>query len=130
MKPLMAILIALAVLNFVGATMSLITISKTRNNEHAAKLLKLAQQPAPLPPMPANVVSALKPPMALPSPMPMGRFDHPSGMSITMPTNIVTIVTPPGYCLTNRPLFSISLEELVDFKRTNGSAVIWYFQRQ
>jgi hypothetical protein len=139
---LSAFLFMVAVLG--GGTMALSLLAQTESrSEHAAKLRKLAQQanqlaaeaePAPLPPMPANVVSALKPPMALPSPMVVKSFNttHPSGaiIDITLPTNVVAITIPGGWYLTNRPLFSISLEELVDFKRTNASAVIWYFQRQ
>jgi hypothetical protein len=130
-----------------GGTMALSLLAqtdkpRTPRNEHAAKLRRLAQQanqlaneadPAPLPPSPANAVALSRAPSVMPSPMPVVAFrtTHPSGaiIEVTMPTNTVAVTIPEGYYLTNRLVQEITLDEFVEFKRTNGTAVVWYFWR-
>lgn len=123
---------------------------RTPRNQRAAELRRLSQEaarlaaeidPPPLPPMPAHAVNFgnvrtnyFSPPPVMPSPALIQSFRtmHPSGaiIEVTMPTNTVAIIIPDGFYLTNRIVSEISLDEFVDFKRTNGNASVFFFKSQ
>src|SRR5207253_638728 len=92
-----------------------------------ARLRALQAKIAPLPEVPSGkephpLTQALIPATEI-------RIPHPSGanITVTMPTNWVTMLVPEGFELHSVSVADLTYDGFYDLKKTNGTSVIYYF---